>query len=101
MSARVGRGRAERSADRFRGLRDGFGEEILNAAAEVKERSGDDGAEALEEQKAGARIDVCMGLTLEGAAERDEKEQGNGNQLQLMGRMSHGKFLRAGPKKPE
>ena len=43
----------------------GAGEESLDATTEVKEDTGDDGTEALEEKQAGARIDVCVGLTLE------------------------------------
>jgi hypothetical protein len=63
------------------------GEETLEPTAEVEEGSGDHRTQALEEQEAGAGIDVCMGLALAGAAERDKKHGREESQLKSM---SHG-----------
>ena len=73
MLARVGeRGRLD-----WGRFRPGFGEEILDAAAEVNECTRDDCADALKDQKAGARIDVSMGLAFKSEAESNEEHQGN------------------------
>jgi hypothetical protein len=67
----------------------GSGEEIFYAAAKVKERSRYGCADALKDEKSRAWIDVCVGLTLEGEAKRNEEEQGGAEIFQL----EHHKFL--------
>jgi hypothetical protein len=51
----------------------GFGEEILDAAAEIDQRTGDNRADALKDEEAGPWIDVSMSLSLENEAEADKK----------------------------
>jgi hypothetical protein len=50
---------------------------LFDAAAEVNERTGDDRADALKDEEAGAWIDIRIGLALKGEAERNKKRQGN------------------------
>jgi hypothetical protein len=73
---------------RAAGLRDilgSFDEEIPEAAAEVKQRSGEDRTNALKDQEPGARIDISVGLALKGKAERNKKHQRNREVFQIMG----------------
>jgi hypothetical protein len=65
----------------------GSAEETLEPTTEVEEGSGDHRTQALEEQEAGTGINVCLGLALAGAAERDKKHGGEESQLKSM---SHG-----------
>jgi hypothetical protein len=62
-----------------------FDEEIPEAAAEVKQRSREDRANALKDQEPGARIDIGMGLALKGKAERNKKHQRNREVFQILG----------------
>jgi hypothetical protein len=72
MLARAG----QRGVDRIGRLGRGLAEEIFDATPEVEEGTRDEGTQALKEQEAGAGINVCMGLALEGKAKRDEKHCG-------------------------
>lgn len=62
----------------------GFNEKISKAAPEVKQCSGEDRANALKDQEPGTRIDVGVGLTLKGKAERNKKHQRDGEIFQMM-----------------
>jgi hypothetical protein len=87
MSTRLGR-----SA----GLREvlwGPDEKISEAATKVEQCSREDGANALKDQKAGARINVRVGLTLEGETKRDKKHHRDRKIFQLV---SHGFPLEGG-----
>jgi len=61
-------------------------EEVLDAAPEVEEHSGDRRADALKQEQTGAWVDVGVRLLLERKAERNKKHHGNGDQFE---RMSH------------
>jgi hypothetical protein len=61
-------------------------EEVLDAAPEVEEHSGDRRTDALKQEETGTWVDVGVRLPLEGKAERNNKHHGDGDQFE---RVSH------------
>jgi hypothetical protein len=59
-------------------------EEVLDAAPEVKKHSGDRRTDALKQEKTGTWVDVGVCLPLEGKAERNNKQHGNGDKFESM-----------------
>jgi hypothetical protein len=61
-------------------------EEVLDAAPEVEEHSGDRRTDALKQEKTRAWVDVGVRLAFKGKAERNNKHHSNGDQFE---RTSH------------
>jgi len=66
----------------------GFGEEVLQTAAEVEQSPRENGANSLKDKEPRTWIDVCVGLALESEAECDKKHDGEREILQTLGHVS-------------